>query len=179
MSIKFRLIAIALVAVAAGSLSRGTLAQDASKRTDELNVLDRFVGTWDMVYTHKPAGVQATTQKTSELRKWSLGGKFVHFENPQADNPELPEFHMLLTYDPDARKYPGTLMSGSFRTLITGTWNEETQTMAFDATFPDGNRFTGKHRFIDKDHAESSGITSDPSGKVLLEQTWKQTRRKK
>lgn len=70
-------------------------ADDVPKRSPEFQVLDRFAGTWDFVVTHKPTGGTATTGKTSEIRRWSLAGRFIHFQNPQLGQFNQPEFHLL------------------------------------------------------------------------------------
>jgi len=96
-----------------------------------LQVLDRFVGTWDLHVTLKPPQGAATIEKTSEIRKWSLGGKFVHFQNLQKENPNAPELHMLLTYDARTKSYPGIMMIGPNRSLVNGTWDKQAKTMDF------------------------------------------------
>jgi hypothetical protein len=155
--------------------------QDPPKRSAELQVLNHFVGTWDFDVTNTPATGAAITGKTSETRTWTLGGKFVQFENPQTGKPDEPEFQMLVTYDPTTKTYPGVLMNGSGRALVDGTWDEAAKTMTFKGTFSDGSggTFSFTNRFIDADHCEASGTMRDASGKVFLEQTQKQTRRKK
>jgi hypothetical protein len=84
---------------------------------------------------------------------------------------------MLLTYDPEARNYPGVMMQGPSRSVITGTWDEKTQTMSFTGSLADGNKLVSTHRFIDKDHAEPAGVITNAAGEVLVELSWKQTKR--
>ncbi len=93
------------------------------------------------------------------------------------ENANPPEFHMLLTYDPDSGEYTGMLMSGPSRGMVTGEWNAATETMSFTVTFPDGNRYVGTNRFIDDDHVESRGTITNRAGDVLLEMSIDQTRR--
>jgi hypothetical protein len=147
-------------------------AKDAEKRSAELQVLDRFVGTWDIELTIKIPGKEIATEKSKETRKWSRGGRFVHFENQDKE-----EFHMLLTYDAAAKNYPGVIIAGTFRTLITGTWDTDAATMSWTATFPDGAKFTGSHKFKDENHAETKSATRNPAGEIVMERTWKETRR--
>lgn len=165
----------------AALLSSATSGDDTPKRSAELQVLDRFVGTWDFVVTNKPAGGETVTGKTFETRTWSLGGKFVQFENPQTEQPDQPEFQMLVTYDPAAKTYPGFLMSGPSRAIVTGTWDQASQTMTFRGSFSDnsGVTFVFTNRFSDADHCEASGVIKDAAGNVIVEQIQKQTRRKK
>lgn len=175
---------IALFSVTLLAATWTTLAlngQDAPKRSAELQVLNRFVGTWDLDLTNTPAGGEKSIGKTSEIRTWTLGGKFVQFENPKTESPDEPEFQMLVTYDPATKTYPGVLMTGPSRGLVTGTWDQATQTMTFRGTISDGSgtRFEYTSHFLDNDHCESSGVISGANGDVLLKQIQKQTRRKK
>ena len=176
-----RMISLTLAVLAAVLFSQVANSDDAPKRSAELQVLDRFVGTWDFVVTNKLTGGETITGKTSETRRWTLGNKFVQWENPQTEKPDEPEFQMLVTWDPANKTYPGVLMNGSDRAFVDGTWDPSTQTMTFSGTFADssGVKFSFTNRFIDADHCEASGTMKDSAGKVFLEQTQKQTRRKK
>lgn len=176
-----RLCALSLAVLAAAFFSLAVNAQDAPKRSAELQVLDRFVGTWDFDVTSKPAEGDTVKGKTSETRSWTLGGKFVRFENPKTERPDEPEFQMLVTYDPATKTYPGFLMTGPSRALVTGTWDSSTQTMTFRGSISDnsGVTFVYTNRFPDADHCESFGLIKDATGKVIVEHTQKQTRRKK
>lgn len=170
------------VAVLAAALcSLAAHGQDAPKRSAELQVLDRFVGTWDLDVTNTPASGEIVTGKTSETRRWTLGGKFVQFENSKTEKPDEPEFQMLVTYDPATKTYPGVLMSGPSRAVVTGTWDQAQQTMTFRGTFSDdsGVKFEYTNRFLDNDHCESSGVITGASGEVFVRQIQKQRRRKK
>ena len=169
-----RRIVIALTVLGAATLSPATNADDPPKRSVELQVLDRFVGTWDLKVTAKVSGQKENSHEGVETRKWSRGGSFVLFENNAP-----PEFHMLLTYDSNAKEYTGFLMSGPSRLPLSGTWDERTATMTFKGTYPDGGKLLSKHRFIDKNNAESSSTISNAEGKVVVELTHKQTRREK
>ena len=103
-----RLIAITLTALlTASTFAHIAYAQDGVTRSAELEVLERFIGTWDTVYTEKPAEGEPATKKSIETRKWSLGGRFVHWDNllDQKENPNLPEMHSLVTYDPYTNRY--------------------------------------------------------------------------
>ncbi|MDX1962266.1 MAG: DUF1579 family protein [Pirellulales bacterium] len=153
-------------------------AADVAGRSPELQVLDRFVGTWDFTVTAKPRDGQESTHKTSETRHWSLGGKFVLFENAQTENPDEPHLHLLVTYDPSTKSYPAVMMIGATRWLVDGTWDEQKSTMTFMGNSPvDGQTFVVQNRFVDKDHCETTGMLKNAKGEVFLELTQKQTRR--
>ena len=174
-----RLIAIMLTVVTAGIIPGILYADDAPKRSPELQVLDRFVGTWDMKFTRKPAEGEKLALDTISIRAWTLGGTFVRFED--ANNlkfPELQESQMLLTYDPELNNYPGVVMDGPRRFEVTGTWDEKTQTFSLSCPLPDGNHVS-TYRFISASRIESSGTERSRDGKILAEMSYNQTRREK
>ncbi len=179
-----RLIAF-IVTVLAMAITQFVIADDNSKLSAEFQILDRFVGTWDMDLTVKPVGTDAINVKKAETRSWSPGKTVVHFEDAKVDGANeasvgASEFQMLLTYDAATKTFRGMMMYGAGRSLITGTWDEATSTMTFNGTSPDdGNTFVFKNRFLDTDHSESTGIQKNAKGEVFMEQTYKQTRRKK
>ena len=175
-----RLIAIMLTVVTAGIVPGILYADDAPKRSPELQVLDRFVGTWDMKFTKKPAEGEKIALDTVSIRAWSLGGTFVRFED--ANNlkfPEMQEVQMLLTYDPKLKNYPGVVMDGPRRFQVTGTWDEKTQTFSLSCPLPNGNKIAITYRFISASRIESSGTDRSPDGKIVAEMSYNQTRREK
>jgi hypothetical protein len=176
-----RLIAIVFTVLAAATFSQATNADDDSKRSAELQVLDRFVGTWDVTVTVKPTGKENITHKMTERRDWTLGGNFVHFQNADKERSALPEYHLLLTYDPATKAYTGIEMFGTARFLLNATWDEATSTMTISGKSPanDQSTFVYKHRFIDNDHSESSAVVRNAEGEVVMELSYKQTRHTK
>ena len=184
-----RIIVILITVLVIFSNPNRISAEDKPQRSPELQVLDHFIGTWDHELTIKrldEIGIEEVTQSTSvDTRKWSAGGTFVMIENSLAmkKNPDVPELIMMITYDPDTNTYPGCLMSGPSRTLMTGIWNERTDTMYWSGKDHLKNTIAGKHRFIGTDRAEASLVITNPAGKLVLfgqvvEMSWKQTRRK-
>ena len=174
-----RLTLLTLTLLSATTLSGLAFADDAPKRTPELQVLDRFVGTWDMKVTIQPTGGEKTAVDAVSHRSWSLGGNFVRFEDPNnLKRPGSNETQMLLTYDPNKKNYPGVLMDGPNRVELTGTWDAKTTTMHWAGKSPDGGTSKSYHRFIGKDRAEVSAEIKDADGNVVLRLSWLQTRRK-
>ncbi len=167
-----RKIVSTLIVVATLANTGMLFADDTPDRSPELEVLDRFVGNWDVEGSVTPAGGDAVETEGAETRTWSQAGGVVMFEN---SNP--PEFHMLLTYDPGSEAYVGVMMSGPSQGIVTGNWNAATETMSFTVMFPDGNRYEGTNRFIDDDHVESTGTVTNRAGEVLVEMSMDQTRR--
>jgi len=167
-----RPVAITLTVLATVCCSPVSSADGPEKRSAEAQVLDRFVGAWDIKMTIKAPGKEPVHMDISETRRLSRGGAVLVFENP-----DPPEFHMMWTHDRNAKKYVGVWMFGGDRGLLTGTWEEQTSTMKFEGTGADGSTSVSTFRFIDKDHSESSAVYRDRAGKVVLEVTWKHTRR--
>ncbi len=187
-----RRLSIVFTVLAAATFAAIGKAEDTPRRSAELQVLDHFLGTWDHEVTinrFNEFGQRVETKNTDvDTRKWSAGGTFVIFENSLAmkKNPDVPELIMMITYDPETHTYPGCMMSGPSRTSLTGIWNERTQTMHWRGKDLDENKLMGKHQFIGKDRAEASLVitnpastkTENPFGKLMVEISWKQTRRK-
>lgn len=169
-----RQITIIISILSAVVLSHGAEADDAATRSPELQVLDNFVGTWDLKVTVKPTGQEAVTGELVSYRKWSKGGRFVLFDTPGVGDVE---FILALTYDTDAMKYVGVTIS-SDPGVVTATWDDDTKTMHFVIKYVDGPTYTATHRFIRRDYAEWFGKVTNEEGDVV-EMSNKETRRKK
>ncbi len=170
-----RLFNVILLLVSTSMLSSGVQADDAPNRSRELKVLGNFVGTWDMKVTIKSAGQDAVTVDRVSYRSWSKGGRFVLFDDPRQGE----ELHLPLTYDPDSQKYRGVMISGVNPGVVTGTWDAGTKTMHFLIENTNKTTYRGTHCFIRPDYAEASGKITNAEGDVLLELSFKQTRRTK
>ena len=85
---------------------------------------------------------------------------------------------MTITYDPESTTYPGVMIAGIHRSLVTGTWDEDTKTMHFLLEGIDQKTtFNGTHRFVRNGYAEASGTIKNAEGEVVVELSFKQTRR--
>ena len=155
-----------------------TQADGAPKRSPELQVLDRFVGVWDVKNTIKlPSGEEFTNDFVSR-RSWSLGGTFLRSQDTNFSNPEAKEFQLLWTYDPAAKNYPAVFMDGPYRGELTGVWDAKTNTMHWKGKMANGVTAEGNDRFIGKDRIEASGVFKNAAGEIVAEISWPQTRRK-
>lgn len=165
--------------IASATLSTATFVAFAeNEKGPELQVLDRFVGTWDIEGSYKPTNGDKISINSVSFRKWTANGKTLHFDDPGSD-PGDPGIQILLTFDPDSKTYRGVTMMGPSRGEIKGTWDEKTATMHFTGNLGNGGvAFESNHRFIDADHAEPKGVFKNPQGEVIAEISWKQARRK-
>lgn len=148
-------------------------AGDAPKRSSELQVLEYLIGDWETVVTVKETGEKSTSIQT---RKWSRDGKFVLSE--ELDISSQRESHFLVTYDSNAKKYRACFMNESVTVPLLGTWDESKKTMTWkssDVAF----QHEGIHRRVSEDLVEWTMTVTSPEGKVVLDMSAKQTRRKK
>lgn len=167
-----RLIAIALSLCITVSLP-GTLgAQDVPNRSAELQVLERYIGDWETVVTVKGTGEKLASVQS---RTWSKEGKFVLSEERELSTKRESQF--LVTYDSKGAQYRACFINDEFTVPLLGKWVEKSQTMTWKSS-----DIAFKHdiiqRFIDKDNVEWSMTVTNPEGKVVLDISAKQTRRK-
>jgi hypothetical protein len=175
-----RLNLVALLAVSGVILSSSALAQDSKAKSAELQILDRYVGTWEETAITKPAlwTPERTTSTTTTTRQWILNGTMI--ENKGAWLPGKSEFLHLMTYDPQRKEYcqwyfdKDNLAPQAYR----GKWDEATQTFTFTGTFADGIRSTGQQKFVDKDSFTWTLVAKDGTGKVVLDMEGKCVRKK-
>jgi hypothetical protein len=149
-------------------------AADKPNRSAELQVLERFIGTWETI-----VNIETTGQKYNsiEKRRWSDRGTFLLSED--LNLVTMKESLFLITYDPKGEKYQCCIFDGNTASILHGIWDEKTQTMKWSGVDAAGNKSTGKTLFIDKDHNEWSMVVTDPGGKVLWKGAGKQVRSKK
>jgi hypothetical protein len=167
-----RFVAMTFTLLAAASDSSNLRADDAPKRSADLQVLDRFIGNWETAVIAKGTGEKFNS---IESRKWSREGTFVLSEDQ--DVATKRESHFLITYDPKSKQYRACFINNEFTVPLLGTWDERTRTMKWissDVPF----KHESVHHFIDKDHVEWSMVVTSPEGKVVLELSAKQNRRK-
>jgi hypothetical protein len=152
--------------------------QDAP-RSPELEVLDRFLGTWKIDMVSKPAEwtkqeVKLTGTTTNE---WTLGGRFqIHRAKYSPTHVESVE---MLTYDADRKVYRfWHFNSNGIANETTGAWDEKSKTMTFKGDFGNGITSVSKMRFVDKDTREAVMTAKDKSGKVYLDVHVKLVRQK-
>jgi hypothetical protein len=83
-----------------------------------------------------------------------------------------------MTYDAKSKQYRACFINDEFTVPLLGSWDDKAQTMRWrsaDIAF----KHDAVHRFVDKDHVEWTMTVTSPEGKVVLELSAKQTRRKK
>ena len=164
---------IAITALVSASVTGFVGAQEAPKRTPELQVLDRFTGEWETTITNKTTGEKSSTIQSC---KWSRKGTFIQSEDQ--DTATKKESHFLATYDAKSKQYRACFISDEYTVPLLGTWDEKGQSMNWtsaDTAFKNAV----VDRFIGKDQIVWTMTVTSPEGKVVLELSAMQTRRTK
>ena len=160
-------------------------AVQISKEIPELNVLNRWVGKWDVEMTVKPnadvpKGMRSKGWVTTE---WTLNFRFVQQFGTMWAGEGTPavQIHSLMTYDPRKKAYRTWMFfSTGHMSESEGTWDEKTRTLTSKSRDADSGTTTTTKATFAEDGAETwSIITKDRDGKVVNETTGKNTRQKK
>lgn len=142
----------------------------------EIVVLKRFLGTWDVIVTNRPAAGEPITYKAVSRRTWDDIGNSVRFEDEQPNN--RPPLHMTLRYDSEVGNYPMEVEAGERGFQLIGSWNEKTATMDFVGNLPNGSELSLSHNFSAKDKAIVSATVKNAEGTAIAKLEFHQTRRK-
>ena len=153
-------------------------ADGPGAKSPELQVLDRYVGTWDETVVIKPAQwtPEKTTSSTTTTRQWILNGRMI--ENKGAWTPE-DEFLHLMTYDEKTNEYRQWYYDKDNLApqVSHGKWNAATQTFTFTGTPGDGIKSSSQQHFVDKNTFTWTMVAKDAAGKVVLDMEGKCVRK--
>jgi hypothetical protein len=162
-----------------------TLAQQPaseSKQSKELQVLERFVGSWEETVEQKRAAwtPEPSTKEIASTRKWILDGKMI--ENRGTWSPDDVEFLHLMSYDPKRREYRQWYFESINPVSLgeqRGQWDQATQTLTWKGKLDDGVTTETVERFIDKDNFTWTLVAKDRSGQVVLDMVAKVRRKER
>lgn len=155
-------------------------ADEPKAKSPELQVLDRYVGSWEESTVIKPAlwTPERTTSTTTTIRRWILNGQMI--ENKGAWTPGNTEFLHLMTYDPHRKEYrqwyydKDNLVPQAYQ----GKWDAATQTFTFIGTLGDGIQSSSQNHFVDNNTFTWTLVAKDGTGKVVLDMEGKCVRKK-
>jgi hypothetical protein len=153
-------------------------AEEPSK-PPELEVLKKFVGTWDSKVVMKPAvwTPKEVQLEAVEVNEMTLDGWFLHGASKTRDG----KTHAILmsTYDPAKKKFRiWRFTPGGVCEELTTEWNETTSTLTIVSDLGHGITSTAAFHLIDKDHREYRVVAKDSDGKVYLDYQGTVARRK-
>lgn len=163
-------------------LGSTTLAQaeEPMAKSAELQVLDRYIGTWEETTEFKPALItpERAILTTTTTRRWILNGQMI--ENKGAWMPGDTEFLHLMTYDSNRKEYHQWYYDKNNLTpqLSQGKWDAATQTFTFMGTIGEDIQSTSQQHFLNKDTFTWTMMAKNKAGKVVLDMEGKCVRKK-
>jgi hypothetical protein len=161
----------------------GMSAKAQTPKSPELKVLDRLVGSWQVV--EKQANGDEEKSTATVVTKWILQGRYIELRGTDSDGKQV--VLELWTYDSDAGVYKMWVFAPDSPkpVLVTFRWNESKKTLTagiedvVNAEIPPG--FTGGQltvRFISNDQIEYTVTGKDASENVVFESKGKMSRKK-
>ena len=138
----------------------------------EIKVLERLIGTWDVVAVSKPTEWTPKEVRTTSkvTRTWVLDRSFVLDTSKASDGHEGMS---LITYDSRQKAYRSWWFSSKGHTSkSTGQWDSVTETMSARSDYGNGIRSRLITRFIDENHHDVRVVTTDGDGKLYFDTKW-------
>ncbi len=159
----------------AGGCLSVALAAAATPAVGQQEVLERYVGSWDIhATTLQP---ERSTSTYSEEYRWTLDGKYIEGRTGRKADGTWDMIYG--TYDPNSGGYPFWVFSssGSYTYIPPGRWDNRRAVMTWDSPQEWDIRFTSRCHFPDRDLRECALLIKDWKGKVILELEWRAVRR--
>ena len=118
-----------------------------------------------------------TPTTTMGSRYWSRGGKGTVVYQEDVNSSSGLETALIMRYDSENKVYRLALLLQNGWVVLHGSWDGKSQRMTWDRrTDAWGNRGSGFHRFIDKDHSEWTHVITNSEGEVVLDLSTKVSR---
>ena len=169
-------VVIAAIVMSWGAAATGHAQLPA--KPPELRVLERFVGTWDYQVTTRAAvwTPRAAQSRGTATTQWTMGGWYAEERSRDRDGSESLG---LWSYDAQARVYRAWLfLPGANMVGFASRWDESTQTFKGTTDLGNGIARTTTHHFPDRDTCEWAIVAKDRGGKVYLDITGTNRRRR-
>jgi hypothetical protein len=144
----------------------------------ELKVLERLVGSWDVVGISKPAAWTPKEVRTTSkvTRKWVLDGHFLQDTTEASDGQEM---FSLMTFDSQVKKYRSWWFSSEGdNNKSSGDWDGATETISLKSNLDEKLVGQTSVRFVNKDRHVVKMEIKDGDGKLYFDGEWAVTRRK-
>lgn len=153
--------------------------QERPARPKELEVLDRFIGTWDIETVARPAqgGTKEVIEKGVNVVEWTLDRSFLRTHSYDAKGNHVAI--QLFTWDSTRREYRHWFFgNGGMMVEGKGSWDEADRTMTVAGKGGEGTSLHFKGRFVTDGSYETTLDVKDDSGKLLVDVQGAWTRRK-
>jgi hypothetical protein len=167
------------------ALALGDAPQGPARDVPELQVLNHWVGTWDVDMTIKPTADLANGMRVrgTATAEWALDGRFLQQTGTLGPSEGFPAMKVttLMTYDPRKKVYRSWMFfSNGFASESEGTWDAKSSTLTSTSRDAETGTTTTIKATFPKDGTETwSIVVKDRDGKVVGETIGKNTRRKK
>lgn len=141
-----------------------------TSKPPQLEVLERFVGTWDCKVIMKPSlwTPKEVRARTVEVNELALDGWFL--QGASKDRDGKTNAILMNTYDPVQKKYRiWRFVSGGSCEELVGQWDEATTTLTITTNLGHGITSRATFHVIDKDHREYHVSAKDDDGNVYLD----------
>ena len=150
-----------------------------TQQSQELIVLQRFIGSWQWQVVSRPADTSKSFALAfTDKVEWILRGRMI--EHKMTWSPGNAHGLSLVTYDAEKREYRewhfesnGSIPRGE----NGGKWDESTQTLSLNGADPDGATTAQTLRFIDSDTIDWAMVSRDHTGEVVLKMDGRGKRR--
>jgi hypothetical protein len=147
----------------------------ADEKSDELKVLDRYIGTWDGQITMTTPEQKTSTETNTAT--WEIGGKYVQIKTTsKLDDSQAMH---LITYDQQKQTYKYYWFNSAGLTFnATGNWDEAKKTFTWDGQIEGGVTLKMTDHFVDEKTRDMHVTVKDGNGDTVFEVTVKFTKRK-
>ncbi len=158
-----------------------TMAADEGPAKDvpELQILNNYLGEWDVEVTSKNALFAVGQCVGQASATWTLDGRFLQQTSSlaPANDSKLWKTTILMTYDEKRKTYRmWRFLSSGHVTEAIGSWDSKTRTMT--STYEDGDlTVTFTSQFSENGIEQWSLVMTDKKGSVFGRITGKNTRR--
>ena len=163
------ILAVAVISTSMISLAEG---QDtAPRKSQELKVLNRYVGTWLHEATLLPSKStpKKTTRRATEQTEWTLDDSFL-MNRAVNETDGLKSFSFFTVNRSDRMTYPFWYFGSSGGIgHLKGMWDEASKTMTFSSpNLPPGWKGSVTHKFSE-DSYNSSMIFTNVAGETVMD----------
>ena len=146
--------------------------ESAEPLSAEAKVMQRLVGSWDVVSVSRPAEwtPEEVRMKSKVTREWIMNKTFVMDTSKAADGKQSIA---LFAYDPTPKVYRSWWFnSEGYTSKSTGKWNADKQMMSFVSEPINGLTSRGGVQFVNDDKHIWTVVVTDDDGKKYFDTTW-------
>jgi len=147
----------------------------ADEKSDELKVLDRYIGNWDGQITMTTPEQKTATETSTNT--WEIGGKYLQVKT--ASKLDDSQTMHLITYDAQKQTYRYYWFNSAGLTFnATGSWDQAAKTFTWEGQMENGITLKTTDHFIDDNTRDTHVVVKNGNGDNVFEVTVKFTKHK-